>query len=197
MTTPTIIVDQLDHRSLRRQATEIVDRKGVGHPDSICDALHEQISIELSRAYQERFGRVLHHNIDKGLLVAGVSAPQLGGGKMVRPMRLVVGDRATNSCDGRVFDVHGIVQASVDRWFGRHLRFVNPAAHLVLQNELQPGAAQLTDIFSRRCVGANDTPATVGYAPLTETERLVLAAEHSSTVSHSKVNSPRAARMSK
>ena len=57
---------------------------------------------------------------------------------MFRPMRLVVGDRATNSCDGRDIDVHGIVQASVDRWFGRHLRFVNPAAHLVLQTSFNP-----------------------------------------------------------
>lgn len=158
MTTPLIIVEHLDQRPLRRQRTEIVERKGVGYPDSSYDAIYEQISVELSRAYQERFGRVLHHNIDKGLLVAGVSTPRLGGGKMVRPMRLLVGDRATTRCDGRDIDVHGIVQTSVNRWFDRHLRFVNPVAHLVLETELQPGSSLLTDIFSRRLVGANDTP---------------------------------------
>jgi S-adenosylmethionine synthetase len=49
--------------------------------------------------------------------------------------------------------------------------------HLVFQNELKSGSPELTDIFAREVIGANDTSAAVGYAPLTETERLVLAAE--------------------
>ena len=35
----------------------------------------------------------------------------------------------------------------------------------------------MTDIFVRRQLSANDTSAAVGYAPLTETERCVLATE--------------------
>jgi S-adenosylmethionine synthetase len=54
---------------------------------------------------------------------------------------------------------------------------VDPAQHLVFQNELKEGSPELIDIFDRKIVGANDTSAAVGYAPLTETERLVLAAE--------------------
>jgi len=50
---------------------EIVERKGLGHPDTMCDALAEQISVRLCRKYLERFGRILHHNVDKILLVAG------------------------------------------------------------------------------------------------------------------------------
>ncbi|MBW4602225.1 MAG: hypothetical protein KME29_22300 [Calothrix sp. FI2-JRJ7] len=46
------------------------------------------------REYLAKFGRVLHHNTDKGLLVAGRTAPRLNGGKVLEPMRLVVGDRA-------------------------------------------------------------------------------------------------------
>jgi len=43
---------------------EIVERKGRGYPDSICDSLAEQLSRSLSRLYHRRFGRVLHHNLD-------------------------------------------------------------------------------------------------------------------------------------
>ena len=53
------------------QPLEIVERKGKGHPDTICDAIAEAVSIQLSKAYQDTFGHILHHNIDKCLLVAG------------------------------------------------------------------------------------------------------------------------------
>jgi len=55
----------------------------------------EATSVELCREYQDRFGRILHHNIDKGLLVAGRTTPQLVGGKVAEQMRLIFGDRAT------------------------------------------------------------------------------------------------------
>ena len=62
-------------------------------------------------------------------------------------------------------------------WLRQNLRFVDPDKHLVFQNELKEGSPELTDIFEREVIGANDTSAAVGYAPLTETERLVLEAE--------------------
>ena len=43
---------------------------------------------------------------------------------------------------------------------------------------MKEGSPELTDIFAREVVCANDTSAAVGYAPLTETERLVLETEH-------------------
>jgi S-adenosylmethionine synthetase len=65
---------------------EIVERKGVGHPDTICDALAENLSIALSRFYLEHFGAILHHNVDKGLLWAGVARPAFGAGDILEPM---------------------------------------------------------------------------------------------------------------
>jgi S-adenosylmethionine synthetase len=120
---------------------------------------------------------VLHHNIDKGLLVAGQSQPQPGGGKILKPMRLIFGDRATQEVNGHRIPVDEIVQETAKSWLGQNLRFVNPAAHVVCQNEIQPGSPELVDIFARAELTANDTSAAVGYAPLTETERLVLEAE--------------------
>ena len=58
---------------------EIVERNGIGHPDTISDALPERLSVALSRLYLERFGAILHHNVDKALLRAGVSRPAFGG----------------------------------------------------------------------------------------------------------------------
>ena len=52
---------------------EFVERKGIGHPDTICDSICESASRELSLYYLSKFGNVLHHNLDKGLLIAGKS----------------------------------------------------------------------------------------------------------------------------
>jgi S-adenosylmethionine synthetase len=72
-----------------QQPVELVERKGLGHPDSICDAIMEAISVALCRTYLDATGQVLHHNIDKGLLVAGQTTPALGGGMVDAPMRLI------------------------------------------------------------------------------------------------------------
>lgn len=170
-------VQQLAGPPTHSRHSEYVERKGLGHPDSICDAVMEAISVALAGEYLNVAGRVLHHNIDKGLLVAGQTTPALGGGRVDAPMRLVVGDRATTEYEGRPIDVPAVVEATVNQWLAQHLRFVDPQRHVVLQNELRGGSLELVDIFARGRLTANDTSAAVGYAPLTESERLVLAAE--------------------
>lgn len=172
-----IVLEQLPSIPVSRRQTELVERKGVGHPDSMCDAIMESISVALCQAYIDATGHVLHHNIDKGLLVAGQTTPALGGGTVETPMRLVIGDRATMAWQEHRFPVQDIVATAARRWMREHLRFVDPQRHLVIQNELRPGSAELVDIFTRDRISANDTSAAVGYAPLTETERCVLAAE--------------------
>ncbi|MFH1674493.1 MAG: methionine adenosyltransferase [Pseudomonadota bacterium] len=172
-----ISVEKASSIPIEEQHVELVERKGIGHPDSICDSIMEATCLSLCREYQDRFGRILHHNIDKGLLVAGRTSPQLGGGKVLEPMRLIFGDRATYKFDGISIPIGEIAETTARRWLREHLRFVDPEKHIVFQNEIKPGSPELIDIFSRQVIGANDTSVGVGYAPLSETERLVLAAE--------------------
>lgn len=172
-----IIIEALDWTPMDQQRIEIVERKGIGHPDTICDSIMEEICVALCREYQAAFGRVLHFNVDKALLVAGRTAPRLGGGTVIHPMKFIIGDRASAECDGRSIDVGAIAESSARTWLKHNLRFVDPGRHVVFQNELQHGSPELTSLFERETIGANDTSGAVGYAPLTETERLVLACE--------------------
>jgi len=174
---PNITIEELKQTPVEQQRVELVERKGTGHPDSICDAIMEEVSVALCREYLNTFGRVLHHNIDKGLLVAGRTTPRLGGGTVLEPMRLVFGDRATAEYKGKRIDVGAIAVESAKEWLRQNLRFVDPEQHIVFQNELKEGSPELTDLFEREVIGANDTSAAVGYAPLTETERIVFATE--------------------
>ena len=174
---PDIAISEATQLPGRLRPMEYVERKGLGHPDTICDSVMEAASQALGKEYLRVAGRILHHNLDKGLLVAGQSMPALGGGRVQAPMRLIFGDRATDTYEGVRIPVGEIVEAAAREWIGSHLRFVDPRKHVVYQNEIRPGSPELTDIFARARLTANDTSAAVGYAPLSETELLVLSAE--------------------
>ncbi|MGC8895324.1 MAG: methionine adenosyltransferase [Candidatus Bathyarchaeia archaeon] len=174
-----IIVEDLKQTPLEKQRIEIVERKGLGHPDYICDAVMDQISINLSKEYLEKAGSILHHNVDKSLLVAGEAEPRFGGGIVKQPMLFVFGDRATSEFNGTKIDIKEIAIRVAKDWFRKNLRFVDPEKHVKYQVELKPGSAGLIDIFKRKgkVLGANDTSAAVGYAPMTRTEKMVLETE--------------------
>jgi S-adenosylmethionine synthetase len=174
-----VVISEASAAPLAEQPVEMVERKGIGHPDTICDAIAEQISVALAGAYTQACGRILHYNIDKALLVAGRVECRFGGGRVVEPMRLIIGDRATSVAEGRKIPVGAIATRAARTWLAAHLRHVNPIAHVRYQVELKPVSPELGAIFEprRSLLVANDTSAAVGYAPLTPTERVVLELE--------------------
>jgi S-adenosylmethionine synthetase len=174
-----IIVEDLKQTPLEKQRVEIVERKGLGHPDYICDAVMDHISIRLSKEYLEKAGSILHHNVDKSLLVAGEAEPRFNGGIVKQPMLFVFGDRATSEFNGTKINVGEIAINVAKEWFRKNMRFIDPEKHVKYQVELKPGSAGLVDIFKRKgkVLGANDTSAAVGYAPMTRTEKIVLNTE--------------------
>jgi len=170
---PNITVEEIKNTPVEEQVTELVERKGVGHPDSICDGIGDAISVALCSEYKKRVGKILHHNIDKSQ-----SKAKIGGGKIIVPMKLVLGDRALNKYGNVEIPVNDIAITTARKWLKDHLRNINPEKHFIFQNEIQPGSADLVDNFEREKIGANDTSAAVGYAPLTETEQIVYDLEH-------------------
>ncbi|MCD6522948.1 MAG: methionine adenosyltransferase [Candidatus Diapherotrites archaeon] len=166
-------------RPVTEQKVEIVERKGLGHPDYICDAIMDSISVNLSQEYLKCCGKILHHNVDKGFFAAGAVQVAFGGGFVKEPMLFIFGDRATFDVNGNSIAVDEIAIDSAKEWLRENLRFVDPNEHVRYQIELKPGSAELTDIFKRgdKILGANDTSVGVGYAPLTPTERVSLETE--------------------
>jgi S-adenosylmethionine synthetase len=174
-----ILVDHSKHTPVEQQRVEIVERKGLGHPDSICDAVMDKVSVRLCREYLEKVGSILHHNADKSLLVAGDVEPNFGGGKVKEPMLLILGDRAANKADNISIPVKELAIQATKEWISGNLRFVDPEKHVRYQVELKPGSPELVDIFKRKgkVLGANDTSAAIGYAPMTRLEKIVLKTE--------------------
>lgn len=162
------------------RAVEVVERKGSGHPDTICDALAEQLSRDLSAAYRARFGAILHHNVDKALLSAGRSAPAFGGGRIEAPIEIYLAGRATAEAGGEAIPVAEIAIEGARRWLATHLHALDVDSHVRIHPRLHPGSADLRTLFEAARTGfprANDTSIGVGYAPLSPLERLVLAVE--------------------
>ena len=159
---------------------EIVERKGLGHPDSICDAVAEELSLELCRFYQERVGRILHHNVDKVLLAAGRSRPRFGGGEVLEPIRILFAGRAVLSGPGFETPIAELAERAARAWIGRHLHALDADRHLRVESLIQPGSSDLVDLFEGGGPAAslaNDTSCGIGFAPLSPLERLVLRVE--------------------
>jgi S-adenosylmethionine synthetase len=81
-------------RGLYNPSVEFVERKGVGHPDTICDHLAEELARELASEYLAHTGAVQHFNVDKAILAAGSVNVGFGGGEHTRPSRLVLVGKA-------------------------------------------------------------------------------------------------------
>jgi len=156
---------------------EIVERKGLGHPDTICDLVMNQISIDLSKLYLKETGTIQHHNMDKALLVAGQSENNFGGGRLTKPIKMILGDRATFDIGGKKLPIGDFAIQTAKEWFDKNLRYVNDE-HIEYQVEIGVASKELRSIFENpSSFTSNDTSALVGYAPYTETELIVLNTE--------------------
>lgn len=161
---------------------EIVERKGLGHPDTICDALAEELSRNLSNYYLTHFGMILHHNVDKALLCGGQALASFGGGKVTKPIEIYLAGRATENVGGVKVPIQQLAIESSQHWLKEHLRFVDIDRHVKLYCNIRPGSVELTKLFlsqsKAKIAIANDTSCGVGYAPLNTLEKLVLQVEH-------------------
>jgi S-adenosylmethionine synthetase len=169
-------------RSLPDEAPfEIVERKGLGHPDTICDALAEEFSVALSQFYLRRFGLILHHNVDKALLCGGAARAAFGGGEVIEPFDVYLSGRATAEYKSIRVPIDELARISCLSWLRKHFHALDPEKHVRLHVRTRPGSPDLVDLYLRRreCGQwlANDTSCGVGYAPLSKLERAVLEIE--------------------
>jgi len=110
--TDQLSVTTVDGDPVGRRDIEFVERKGIGHPDSLYDGVAEAVSRRLSRYYRDEFGRILHHNTDKVHLGAGRADPAFGGGTVVDPLYVLVGGRATTSVDGEQLPIDDLARSA-------------------------------------------------------------------------------------
>lgn len=179
-----ITVTKANRIPVEQQRVEIVERKGVGHPDYIADGISEYASVFLSNYYLKKYGLILHHNLDKTLVVGGQARPVFGGGEVIQPIYIIVSGRATvevrRGNETEKVPIGPIILEAAKRWIRDHFRFLDPERHVVIDYRIGQGSADLTGVYdlgAKSVPLANDTSIGVGYAPLSTLETLVYQIE--------------------
>ena len=172
-----ISIEQLNRVPTHKSDVEIVERKGIGHPDSICDGIAEAVSRELSKYYLKEYGRVLHHNTDQLEAVGGQSKPKYSGGKILEPSYIILSGRATSQVDGESIPVKSISIGATKNYLKSNFKHLNIDTDVIIDSMIGHGSVDLRGLFDTGKLKSNDTSFGVGFAPLSDTEKLVLATE--------------------
>jgi S-adenosylmethionine synthetase len=174
-----LIIRQLDSLPPGAQPVEVVERKGIGHPDTICDGIAEHICVKLCRYYLDRFGLILHHNVDKILLCGGSARASFGGGEVLQPIEIYIAGRATREYHGEGIPVHELAAEACQEWLQIHLPALDVRHHVQVFPRIRPGSSDLVELFESNTSTAvsNDTSCCAGFAPLTDLEKVVLEVE--------------------
>jgi len=179
---------------------EVVETKGKGHPDNICDTLAEKISSEYSKYCMEHYGVILRHMIDKLSILGGGSKVKYGGGEMISPIRILINGRFTDRFQSEKINYMVIVKKIIKDYFNELFPMLDFEKHVVIVDNTHhnegPGVVYNDDDttnnerekffevvskgdFNRhnnhfRC---NDTSTTVSYYPMSNLEKTVLEIE--------------------
>ncbi|MGC8936724.1 MAG: methionine adenosyltransferase, partial [Candidatus Methanomethylicaceae archaeon] len=178
-----VVIEKLNQQPVESHSVEFVERKGLGHPDYIADSLSEEFSLQLCKVYKERFGQILHHNVDKVLLVGGQANVEFGGGEVLTPIYILMSGRATTEVENKgvkeYIPVGRVAVEAAKSWIRGNLRFLDPESHVIVDHRVGKGSADLVCNFEarkqNRC--SNDTSFGVAYAPLDSLETLVYETE--------------------
>jgi S-adenosylmethionine synthetase len=173
-----IKVEKLVQTPVEKQQIELVERKGVGHPDSISDGLAEAVSRALCKEYIKKCGAVLHHNTDETQIVAGRSNPEFGGGEVIKPIYTMLVGRATKEFDGVEIPAEAVALVAAREYVRNTIADIDLERDMIIDCKLGTGSSDLRDVFNRERVPiANDTSFGVGHAAFSELEQIVYNTE--------------------
>lgn len=164
---------------------EVVERKGIGHPDTVADALAEKISVEYSKYCLKHFGAVLHHNVDKTAVLGGLVRVDWGNGQMLKPIRVLIDGRISASFGSKKIPVKAICEKAIKLQLSNSLPSLDTKRWLRIIDESTTYSKNprwfrplsLSDVPDHANRFANDTSAVVSYWPLSKTEQAALLLE--------------------
>ncbi|MDR2967789.1 MAG: methionine adenosyltransferase [Methanobacteriaceae archaeon] len=173
-----IIVEELNQRPIEKLDIELVERKGIGHPDSISDGIAESVSRALCNLYLDELGGVLHHNTDEVQITAGESDPKFGGGEVIKPIYFLLTGRGVSEYKDKKLAVDRVAIQAAKEYLSKNIINLNVETDTVVECRIGRGSGDLVNVFKRNgAPSSNDTSFGVGYAPYSEVETIVLATE--------------------
>ncbi len=172
-----IAVEGITQIPTHKREVEIVERKGIGHPDSVSDGIAESVSRALSKYYLKEYGKILHHNTDQVEVVGGQSAPAFGGGMVLEPTYILLSGRATTKVGNDRIPYKAIAIKATREYLNNNFKHLDLESDVMIDCRIGHGSVDLTEIYDTSKLRANDTSFGVGFAPFSDTERLVYETE--------------------
>jgi S-adenosylmethionine synthetase len=173
-----IRVEKITQTPIEKQEIEIVERKGVGHPDSMADGFAEAVSKALCNEYIKKCGTVLHHNTDQVEVVAGRSHPEYRGGELISPIYVLLVGRATKEFRDIKIPTDTTAVKAAKQYLRNTLPDIDCEHDIIIDCKLGVGSTDLQSVFKRgKAPMANDTSFGVGHAPFSEVEQIVYNTE--------------------
>lgn len=173
---------------------EVVERKGIGHPDTLCDAVAERASQLYARHCLAAYGRVAHHWFDKVMLVGGEATTGYGHGVLTRPYEFVFAGKAAFAVGDDAIPVEDLLAEATRDVLGAVLKRFDPERHVRIRNLLvdHRGSGRSDGRYRPRTPGdllaledphrvSNDCNVLTGFAPFSRLEALVLDIEQQLT----------------
>lgn len=179
---------------------EMIERKGVGHPDTMSDELAEELSTAYSNYTLKKFGYILHHNFDKVGLLGGSSSVKFGKGFLTSPIRVLINGRVSTKFAESEIPYMDLIENVIMKFFKSRFPTINPKKDLKIHNNIStkssPGKTHIEnkkegtrkfwfeprgkqDLKELSFLGSNDTSMGVGFSPLTKFEKTILELEDS------------------
>lgn len=176
--------------------TEVIERKGLGHPDTLADELGERLSIAYSNLCLQKFGVILHHNFDKVGLMGGMSEVGFKTGRILSPIRVLINGRASFKFGDEQIEIKKLIRDEVASFFKEkfpHIKEIGKLYRIIweISTGSSPGAVSSEDSYRQhwfsprgredlselKHLNCNDTSMGVAYYGYTKLERFVLAVE--------------------
>jgi len=188
-----------NHLSVGKNKSEIVERKGRGHPDTLADSLAERLSAKYSNYTLKNFGAILHHNFDKVGLLGGSSYVRFGKGKMINPIKVLLNGRVSTRFGNTIIPFEKMIISWSKEFLKERLPLIDVDKDLLfimnISNKSSPGKTEekgsekgtrkywfeprdLRDLQELKILLSNDTSLGVGFAPMSKLEIFILDLEH-------------------
>jgi S-adenosylmethionine synthetase len=182
--------------TLEARDIQVVERKGAGHPDTLSDALAEELSRVYANYTLKEFGYILHNDFDKVGIIGGKSRVKFGEGSIIKPITLLLNYRASYSFGGSTIPVEDLIADAAKNFLLKRYPQLNDTDLKIMQNwnpSSSPGNVDSKkegprkywfnprgkeDLPELESLRANDSVVACSYAPYSIADRICLETEN-------------------
>lgn len=199
----SILISNYVNTRIDKLPFEVVERKGIGHPDSLADAIAERASRYYSQYCLKEFGKLAHHWVDKVMLLGGQSDLGFGTGSIKYPYKVIFAGKAALNVGKHSIPAYDLFHKAAADVLSEILYNFDPKKYLTIEMQVSnyQGPGQGSSRYNPKSIDelfdlnkdialSNDCNICTGYAPLSVLEQIVLSTEQYLSSKEYKLNNP-------